>query len=336
MAVHPIEFGLVEHGIFLRDAVEAELLAQHIARNNRGLAVEAPSQKSQEVHHRVGQIAARSVFLDARGAMALGELLAVGAQNHGEVRERRSLKAQCLINQNLTRRVGQVVVATNHMRDVHVRIVADHGEVIGRRAIGAHQNHVVHDIGRETHVAIHGVVELDGAMVLGHLQAPHMRLTCVDARLRFFGGKRTAGAVVARIAALGFLGSLALGVERFLRAEARVHRAALFELLQGSLVGVEALGLLVGAEITAHLGALVPIEAEPAHSAQNDLRVFLGGALGIGVLDAQHERAARGASKRPVVNSRAGATDMKLARWRRRETNAHARGRICHTNLSFQ
>ncbi len=63
---------------------------------------------------------------------------------------------------------------------------------------------------------------------------------------------------------------------------------------KAAFVGVEALGLL-GAEIAAHLGALVPIEAEPAQSAQNDLRVFLGGALGIGVLDAQHERAARGA-----------------------------------------
>ena len=54
-----------------------------------------------------------------------------------------------------------------------------------------------------------------GPWFSGTLQAPHVRLAGVDARLRCLGGSSdAAGAVVARIAALGFLGSLALGVER--------------------------------------------------------------------------------------------------------------------------
>ena len=64
---------------FFRDAVERELAAQHVAAYERRLAVEGPTQKGQEVHHRVGQEAAVAELLDARCAVALGELLPVGA-----------------------------------------------------------------------------------------------------------------------------------------------------------------------------------------------------------------------------------------------------------------
>ncbi len=103
--------------------------------------------------------------------------------------------------------------------------------------------------------------------------------------------------------------------------------------MERRLVGVGALGLEVGAAGSAHLGALVPIKAHPLQGAQNDLGVLLGGTLGIGVLDAQHEGAAHGAGEGPVVNGRAGAADVQLARRRRREANAHRFRRISHTCL---
>ena len=259
-----------------------------------------------------------------------------GSENHGQVREQRHLGAEGLVDEHLARSVREVVVAADDVGDAHVHVVADHGEVVSERAVGAAQDHVVHHIDGEAHVAVDGIFERDRTVVVGHFQAPDMGLAGCNARGGLVGWNGATGAIVARVTSLGFLGGLALGIQLLLGAETRVGGAGIDELLQRCLVRVGALGLEVGAAGAAHLGALVPIEAEPAQSAQNDLRVFLGGALGIGVLDAQHERAARGASKRPVVNSRAGAADMKLARGRRRETNAHARGRICHTNLSFQ
>ena len=79
LAVHPLELRFVEHGVLFRDAVERELAAQHVAAYERRLAVEGPTEKGQEVHHRVGQEAAVAELLDARCAVALGELLPVGA-----------------------------------------------------------------------------------------------------------------------------------------------------------------------------------------------------------------------------------------------------------------
>ena len=174
-----------------------------------------------------------------------------------------------------------------------------------------------------------------GPWFVGHLQAPHMRLTCVDARLRFFGWiKRN-----------GRCGRSPNSRPRFSRRPRAWRRAssfvqkhgytaaALFELLQSSLVGVEALRFACrGRNRRPPRGPRPNRGRASVMSAQDDLRVFLGGALGIGVLDAQHERAARGASKRPVVNSRAGAADMKLAR-RAKARNERARQR---SNLPYE
>ena len=140
--------------------------------------------------------------------MSLGQLVAVGAQDHGQVREGGHVVAEGLVDEDLARGVGQVVVAADDVGDAHVGVVADHGEVVGGRAVGAHDDHVVHDVGGEGHVAVDGVVELDGAVLERHLQAPHVRLAGLDAA----GG-------LGRVAQLGGSSVLVIstcGVEVFL------------------------------------------------------------------------------------------------------------------------
>ena len=78
-------------------------------------------------------------------------------------------KAQRLVDQDLARGVGQVVVAADDVGDLHVGVVTDNGEVIGGGAVGANQDHIVHDVGGKAHVAVHRVVEFDRAVVLGNL-----------------------------------------------------------------------------------------------------------------------------------------------------------------------
>ena len=51
--------------------------------------------------------------------------------------------AQRLVDQRLARGVVQVVVAADHVGDAHVVVVDHHGEVVGRRAVGAQQDQVV-------------------------------------------------------------------------------------------------------------------------------------------------------------------------------------------------
>ena len=237
--------------------------------------------------------------------------------------ELRNRATQCLVDKDLARGVGQMVIAADDVRDLHVGVVADNGEVVGGAAVGANQDHVVHDVGGEGHVAVHGVVELDGAVVFGYLQAPNMGFACVDACLSLFLGKNAAGAVVTGIAALVLLGFGALGVKRFLRAEARIYGVALFQDLKGFLISVHALHLEVGAVLAANLGALVPVKAEPFHGVDDDAHVLFGGTLGVGVLDAQDEVAALSAGESPVEDRGAGAADVEAAGRRRREADAH-------------
>src|SRR6185503_1645682 len=107
-------------------------------------------------------------------------------------------------------------------------------------------------------------------------------------------------AVVARVLATAELRAAAL-LEFLGRAKARVGVPGVLEPLRG--VGVEraALGLEVRAVLATHPGPFVPGEPEPAQAVEDRARRFLGGALGVGVLDAQHEHAAGGARVEVVV-----------------------------------
>ena len=155
-----------------------------------------------------------------------------------------------------------------------------------------------------------------------------MRFTCVDAALRLGGVDVAARAVVSRVAAFLRFRLRALLVEQLLRAEAGVNRPAVLQAVERGLVGVEALGLEVRARVAADLGALVPVEVEPLHGVQDDLDVLFGRTLGIGVLDAQDEGAARCAGECPVIDCGARAADVQASSGRGCE--AYAYGFVSH------
>ena len=154
LGIDPIELLGVEGRRVLGDAVERELAGQNIARDDRGLAVERPAEQCQVVDERIGQVAGIAVLLHRGGAMALGELFAVGAQNHGDVGERRHGRTEGLVNHDLTRGVGQVVVAADDVGDLHHGVVDDGREVVRGRAVGAEDDKVVELLGVKGHLAM--------------------------------------------------------------------------------------------------------------------------------------------------------------------------------------
>ena len=245
--------------------------------------------------------------------MALAELLAVGAQNHGEVGEGGNLVAEGLEHEHLARGVGEVVVAADDVGHAHLAVVDDGGEVVGGRAVGAHEDHVVKLLGVEHARAVHDVVHHDVAAVLGNLEAPHVGLAGVDAALGLGRVDVAAGALIALERVATLMGGVAGGLELLGRAEARIGVARVDELLERLLIVLLALRLIVGAKVAAYLGALVPVEAEPLEGAQDLVGVLLGGALRVGVVDAKDEGAAVGAGEGPVVNGHAGAADVQAA-----------------------
>ena len=66
---------------------------------------------------------------------------------------------------------------------------------------------------------------------------------------------------------------------------------------------------------------LVPIQLKPLQAVENGIERRLGIAIDIGVVDAQDHRAVVAARIEPVENERPGASNMKVTRRRRGETD---------------
>ena len=101
--------------------------------NSRSSPGDQPS-RARKVDHRVRQIALSLVLHHRRRAVPLAQPLLVGAQDQRHVREPRDGRAERLEEQHVLRRVGDVVVAADHVRDRHVHVVHDHRQVVGRDA----------------------------------------------------------------------------------------------------------------------------------------------------------------------------------------------------------
>ena len=99
---------------------------------------------------------------------------------------------------DLPRRVVDVVVAADHVRDVHVEVVDHHAEVVGRHAVGAQQHEVVElGVGKRDR-PLHQVVPADLAFLRG-LEAAPAPGPCRDTSGRWRG--RSAASRRARSAA---------------------------------------------------------------------------------------------------------------------------------------
>ncbi len=234
--------------------------------------------------------------------MALGELLPVGAQDHRHVREDRRLLPERAIQRDLLGRVGDVIVAADDVGDLHRDVVRDDGEVVDRRTVGAEDDEVIE------------VATLPGDPAVNRI---HPRDLLV--------GRREADRVrhPGRLPTRGFLGRemdrLPVEAER---PTARLDRSALGVEFGGGevvLVGQPlrqqrfGVGTVPGAILALKERPLVPGDAEPAHAVKNHLRVRVGAALLVGVLDPQHEGAAGPLGEEPVEERRPGPADVEVA-----------------------
>ena len=86
LVVEPVELGLVEHHGARRELLELEVGDQAVHAEHLVLAVR-PAEQREVVHHRLGQVTELAVVAHRRGAVALAELAAVGAEHHRVVGE---------------------------------------------------------------------------------------------------------------------------------------------------------------------------------------------------------------------------------------------------------
>ncbi len=321
LVVEPVQLRLVEHGGAGREPGKIELGDQPLQRHDLLVAVR-PGEQGEVVGDRLRQIAELAVVPDGGGAVALGELAAVGSQDERvvSVSWRRALEGG--EQHQLPRRVGEVVVAADDVRDAHVAIVDGGGEVVGRQTVGAHDDEVADDVGGEGDPAADEVV--DAHLAVRDTEPDGGRLAGRHPALHLFRRQPQAAAVVERHAALRqTLGAQLL--ETRLAAEAVVGLAGAHELVGGLDVARQTLTLPVRAVRAATVGALVPGEAQPRHVVEDGGLVAGVGARRVGVFDAQHEDTAMVAREQVVEQRRARRADVQRTCGARRETDSRPR-----------
>src|SRR3989344_4522609 len=84
-----------------------------------------PTEQREIIDKRLGKISPIAVFSDGNGAMAFGELAFVRGEDKRNVNVHWSWKTKGFLKQNLPRRVGNVVFATDDVRYAHLIIVHD-------------------------------------------------------------------------------------------------------------------------------------------------------------------------------------------------------------------
>ena len=128
---------------------------------------------------------------------------------------------------------------------------------------------------------------------------------------------------------MGHFARSALGLVHFVQAlrgaEAVVGLARLDKLLGVLLEHVHALALHVGADGTAHVGALVPGQTGSLERAVDDVGSALDQTALVGVFNAQDEGTAVMAGLQIGVQCGAQVADVHIARGRRRKTGANGR-----------
>src|SRR5688500_6475875 len=209
--------------------------------------------------------------------MPLAEALLVGPHDERHVRELRRRLRERVVEQYLLRRVGDVIVATNDMRDRHVDVVDDDGEVIGGIAVGAQDDEILDVLVLERDLAAHQIDEARLAVRDLEADRPFVQVG-------------------------------------LFREDERVRVLAVFLL---------ALRLEVRRMRAADVGPLIPVETEPAQAVDDAGDHLPRRALRVGVLDAQHERAAMPPREQPVEERRARAADVQVAGRGWSETNAN-------------
>ncbi len=311
--VQPLELGAVEAGSGVVDVVDVEELDELIQGEDLLVPV-GPSQPREIVQHRLGQVALIAVVHDARRAGALGQLLAVLVQDHRHVGVHRRLHAQGLEDVHLARGIVDVVVAADDMADAHVHVVHHHDEVVRRRAVGTGDDEVVELAVGEHDAALHPVVDHRLPLQRGP-ETDHRVSTRVRRRL----GEVTAAPVVAGLLLARHL-RLAQRLQPLAGAVAAIRPALLQEAVDHLRVAVEALGLVER--------PLVVVESEPGHALEDRIDRLGGGALTVGILDAQHEVAAVPPGIQPGEQRRACTTDMEIAGGTGGETGLYGHVRL--------
>jgi hypothetical protein len=257
--------------------------------------------------------------------VTLAQAFLVGPENERHVCEPRRGGAQRSIDQDLLRRVRDVIVAAHHVRDRHVDVVAHDGELVRRLPVGSHDHEVLDRRVIDRDLTVHAIVERRLALGHAHAHGPRraVGLECGD-----LGGVERQAPAIVLPRGTALLGRLSCRLKSFRRAVTVVGVTAGEEPLGHGTMPIQALGLEIRPVIAANFRPFIPVEPQPTKSVEDAVHHLSRRSLEVRVLDAKHERAAVTAGEQPVEERGARAADVQIARRRRREADARYGHRI--------
>ena len=302
LPIHPLQLLRIEDRRFGMQPMLAEAL-DHLRHLHHFLVVtRRPTHQCEEVEHRLRQKPQVLIIAHGRRAMTLRQFLAVGTMNHRHVTELRHIGVQRAIQQDLLRRIRDVIVAAHHERNAHRDVVTHHGHVVHGRTVGTEDDEVLDVLVREGDALVHQIMPL--GIAVGHLEADRVRLVARQL-LRRLGVAQQRRVPVESVRLAAGLGLVAqpLGLRR--RREIAIGRATVEQTVGIGVVPVD-VGTLVH-------DLLVPREAEPLEPLENGASAFVGAAGAIGVFDAQQEVAVELLRVQPVEEGGTRAADMEKA-----------------------
>ena len=331
LAVHVRELGDVEECRGVVDVGQREPVDHLVPGEHLGPVVgRAPPEEPQVVHEGVGKVALVAVGLDGHRVLALGQLLAGLVDQHRQMGEdgqwwRRLLRradgavggpadaGQGVPHEDALGRGGKEVLAPDHVGDGHVDVVDHVGQHEQRCTVALDGHEVVHGLAGELDVPTDHVGDHHGPLVgRDEPQCPSL------------APGQAQGAAVAVVARRQDPGCLVAGGDLVMGARTGVQETGIPERVDSLVVAAGAQRLAVG--------TLVCLHAEPVQGRQDAVDPLLPVALGVRVLDAQHEGAAGLTRDEPVEQRRPGAPHMEVAG--RRGCEPHPRGVWCHPGLT--
>src|SRR5689334_3221573 len=117
------------------------------------------------------------------------------------MRELRYRPAQGLIQRHLLGGIGKMIVAPDHVRNLHQGIVNYHHIVVNRHPVRTQDDGITYYLVRKLYLSVHDVMETDG--MLGNAQTDRTRFPACPAPTGF---SRSDGPALARIDRLAMFG----------------------------------------------------------------------------------------------------------------------------------
>ncbi len=321
VAVDPRKLVFVEHAGAVPDVLEAEPPGELGGRQQLFVRAGGPPDERQVVHERLRQVALLPELCHRRRTVPFGQRTVIGTEDEREVRERRCVVPERLVEQHLPRRVRHVVFPTHHVRDPHQRIVHDHHEIVGGQPVRSHEDGIADDVAAERDRTANHVVKRhfarrrhleadDGSIAGGHTAGGLGRIepTAAPHVSRWLGRGKRQGAIP-----LELLGS----AETVVRLP-RIEQPRGVRAVQG-----EPFRLAIRPVRPARIRPLVPREPHPAEIVEDARFRLACGALPVGILDAEHERALLPSCEQPVEERRTGVPDVEMTSRRGSEADTH-------------